>query len=183
MRVINPLLKGVIASLWDFIDPTMIPVKTVFILNSSLCKLPEEVKACKEAGKDVYVDMDFIDGLSDGKAAVEYLKAIGVDGIISVKLCNFHYARKVKVPFILRIFALDSKAVEKAYNQVKTNGVEIVEILPGCSALKVGRLFKALGINVITGGLVSTKAELKKLLKVVDAVSTSSKNLWRNDNF
>jgi len=184
MRVMTtPLLKGIIASLWEFIDPETIPVDTVFILTSSLCRLPHEVQACHSAGKKVFVDMDFVEGLSEGKAAIDYLKSIGVDGLISVKLSNFHYARKIEMPFVLRVFALDSKAVEKAYNQVKSNGVDIVEILPGCASLKVGKMFKALGINVITGGLVTTRQEAKKLLQVVDAISTSAKNLWTKEEF
>ncbi|MDK2870813.1 MAG: glycerol uptake operon antiterminator [bacterium] len=184
MRVIaSPLLKGIIASLWEFTDPEYIPVDTVFILTSTLTRLPCEVEACHAAGKRVFVDMDFVEGLSEGKAAIEFLRSIGVDGLISVKLSNFHYAKKIGMPFVLRVFALDSKAVEKAYNQVKSNGVDIVEILPGCASLKVGKMFKALGINVITGGLVTTRQEAKKLLQIVDAISTSARNLWTKEEF
>lgn len=179
----TPLLKGIIASLWEFMDPNVIPVDTIFILTSALTRLPYEVEACHAAGKRVFVDMDFVEGLSEGKAAIDFLKSIGVDGLISVKLSNFHYAKRIGMPFVLRVFALDSKAVEKAYNQVKSNNVDIVEILPGCASLKVGKMFKALGINVITGGLVTTRQEAKRLLQVVDAISTSAKNLWTKENF
>ncbi len=171
-------LKGIIASLWEFSDPREIPVDNVFILNSTLTSLPEEIKSCHEAGKRVFVHLDFVEGLSEGRAAIEYLKSIGADGLISVKLSNYHHARKVGIPLVLRVFALDSKAVEKAYQQVKANGVEMVEILPGCASLKVGPTFKELGINVITGGLVTTPQEARKILKVVDAISTTTRELW-----
>jgi len=172
------MLKGVIAALWEFMDPSDIPVDTVFILNSSLKRLARDIEIYHAYEKKVYVDMDFVDGLSEGEAAVEYLRTIGVDGIISVKLRNFHCAHKLNIPFVLRIFSLDSRAVEKAYNQVVVNSVDTIEVLPGCAAFKVAPKFKAMGVNVVAAGLVSTKEELGKLLQVVDAVSTSSRRLW-----
>ncbi len=172
-------LKGIIASFWEFIDPKSVPTDTIFLLNANLCTLQKHVKACKSAGKKVFVDVDFAEGISSSRAAMEFLRDIGVDGVISVKLNNFYYAQKVGLPFLLRVFALDSRAVEKAYHQVQTNKIKMIEILPGCAALKIGEKFKLLGINVVTGGLVSEEKEAERLLGIVDAVSTSAKNLWR----
>jgi len=173
------LLKGVIAALWEEVKPEEIPVNVVFILKSEVQHLKYQLDMYRRAGKTVYVDMDFVAGLSDGEAAVAFLKNMGVDGIISVKMKNFHACRKFELPFVLRIFALDSRAVEKAFGQVLNNDVETVEILPGCAALKVGRRFKNAGVRVVAAGLVSSEDELQRLLEAVDGVSTSSKKLWK----
>ncbi len=171
--------KGVIAALWEEVNPEEIPVDVVFILKSDLQQLRRQLNAYQRAGKTVYVDMDFVDGLSDGEAAVAFLKGLGVDGLISVKIKNFHACRKLGLPFVLRVFALDSRAVEKAFEQVISNDVDMVEILPGCAALKIGSRFKSAGIRVVAAGLVSSQNELRELLSVVDGVSTSSRELWR----
>jgi len=125
------LLKGVIAALWEEVKPEEIPVNVVFILKSEVQHLKYQLDMYRRAGKTVYVDMDFVAGLSDGEAAVAFLKNMGVDGIISVKMKNFHACRKFELPFVLRIFALDSRAVEKAFGQVLNNDVIIGAIIAG----------------------------------------------------
>ena len=171
-------LEGVIAALWKRVED--VPTETVFILKSDLVSISDEVEYYKKMGKVVFVDMDFVEGLGDGEHAIKFLKRVaGVHGIITVKMRNYLTARKLGVPAVLRFFALDSRAVEKGLAQIESNGVEIVEILPGVAVFKVLKRLRERRFNLIAAGLVDTEEELEDLLRVADAVSTSSERLWR----
>ncbi len=170
--------EGIIAALWKRIEH--VPTDVVFLLKGELESIAEDVEFYKSKGKRVFVDMDFVEGLSDGEHAIRFLRNVAkVNGIITVKLRNYLIARKLGIPAVLRFFALDSRAVEKGLAQIESNGVEVVEILPGIAVPKVvERMKDRKRYNIIAAGLVNDESELFKLLEIVDAVSTSTERLW-----
>jgi len=169
--------KGIIAALWKRVEE--VPTDDVFLLKGNIETVSDEVRFYKEMGKRVFVDMDFVEGLGDGEYAIRFLKnRADVDGIITVKLKNYLAARKLSIPAILRFFALDSRAVEKGISQIESNNVEIVEVLPGIAVFKFVKRLKRRNFNLIAAGLIDEEDEAKELLKVADAISTSSESLW-----
>lgn len=170
-------MKGIIAALWEMTSEDIKP-STVFLLRSNIIDLKYQVKSLKDKGKKVYVDMDFVEGLGEGEFAINYIRSCGADGVITVKLKNYLQARKLGIPAILRFFALDSRAVERGINQILTNDVDTVEILPGLVAPKIALKLPRRNMTIIAAGLIETVEEAKNLLKHVDAISTSSKTIW-----
>ena len=170
--------EGIIAALWRRVED--VPTDTVFLLRGEIENIAEDVRFYKLKGKRVLVDMDFVEGLGGGEHAIRFLKnEAGADGVITVKLRNYLIARKLGIPAVLRFFALDSRAVEKGLAQIEANDVGVVEVLPGVAVFKVVKRMKDRGrFNIIAAGLVDNERELWDLLKVADAVSTSTERLW-----
>ncbi|ACR78894.1 MULTISPECIES: glycerol-3-phosphate responsive antiterminator [Kosmotoga] len=175
------MLKGIIAALWErTIPPERVPNDTIFFLNGGLLELPERVKRFKESGKRIYVDIDFISGLNSDHDSVQYLKEIGVDGVITAKVRTYKIALSLGIPGLLRFFALDSRAVDRGLEQILHNDVRAVEILPGLAACKVSKKLRGLlpNVNIVAAGLIDNVEELKMIKPYVDAISTSNKELW-----
>ncbi len=172
------MFKGIIAAVWDPESIGEIPVETVFLLKSDILNLKFHLKILKDRNKQVFVDVDFVEGLGEGEEAVSFVKRAGADGIITVKPKNYSAAKKLNIPSVLRIFALDSRAVEKGLEQIQTLGAEVVEILPGLVAPKVAKKLKP-ARTVIAAGLIETEEEAREILRYVDAISTSSRSLWK----
>jgi len=81
---------------------------------------------------------------------------------------------------LLRFFVLDSRAVEKGIQQIVSNGVRNIEILPGIVSTKIAPKIRAYApdITIVAAGLIDSVDELEVLKKHVDGVSTSSTSLW-----
>jgi len=176
------MLRGIIAALWEKkVTPDGILPSTVFFLDGGLKELSKRVELFKSSGKTVFVDIDFVSGLQGDRDGIDYLKSIGVDGIITARMRTYNVSTSAGLPTLLRFFALDSRAVDKGLQQVSQNNVRAIEILPAMAAAKVaGRIREFVpNINIVAAGLVSSLEEVEELKKHVDAVSTSSEKLWK----
>lgn len=176
------MLEGIIAALWDRKErPDSVIPDTVFFLNGGLFEIRERIDQFKSAGKRVFVDIDFVSGLSGDEDSVLYLKKSGVDGIITAKLRIFKQAMNAGMSeSLLRFFALDSRAVEKGIQQIVSNGVRNIEILPGIVSAKIAPKIRSYApdITIVAAGLIDSVEEIELLKKHVDGVSTSSTSLW-----
>ncbi len=176
------MLKGIIAALWNRKErPESVSPETVFFLNGGLFEIQERIDRFKAAGKKVFVDIDFVSGLSGDEDSVLYLKKSGVDGIITAKLRIFKQAVNAGMhQSLLRFFVLDSRAVEKGIQTIVANGVRNIEILPGIVAAKVAPKIRvhAPETTIVAAGLIDSVEEIEMLKNHVDGVSTSSTALW-----
>ncbi len=174
--------REIIAAVWADSELSDIPdeCETIFLLGTTVSNVEERVRIFKS--KEVWVDIDFVDGLEKNKAGVRYLKDIGVDGIITTKLSLLKECEKIGVPVTLRFFALDSHAVKGGLHHLRH--VERIEVLPASVLPKLVDTFKSVNPNIfiIAAGLISSSDEVKKLFQSgVDAVSIGGeiKKVWR----
>lgn len=175
------MLDGIIAALWDLnINPMEVNPETIFFLNSKLSNLEEKIKLFKSAGKNVFVDIDFVSGLEGNEDGLKFLMKMGATGIITTRMRTHNIANSFQMPCVLRFFALDSRAVEKGLQQLMGNRINCIEILPGPAAIKIAPKIKTLSPNtkIVAAGLIDSFDELENLKNYVDAVSTSSQKLW-----
>jgi len=175
------MLKGVIAALWERnARPEQVTPRTVFFLNGGLFEIQDRIEEFKRNGKTVFVDIDFISGISGDEDSVLFLKKSGVDGLITTKLRIYKQAAGFGMNCLLRFFALDSRAVERGIQQILSAGVKNIEIMPGLVSTKVAPRIRSLipDINIVAAGLVDTEEEIDLLKRHVDGISTSSPTLW-----
>ncbi len=176
-----------IAAIWD--AKTTIerirkyPGDTVFILKTDLISVQGQNKALKKPSFRVFVDIDFVDGLSGDEYGFRFLKLQGLDGIITVKPRLIEVAKKYAYPAILRSFALDSSALRHLHETILSCKPEIIEILPGCAFPKAISFLREKQIQpfpvCISAGLVDEAQEVNNLIKSgAQAVSSSSETLW-----
>lgn len=152
----------------------------VFLLFSDICNLQDNVKFLKEHDKFVFVHTELIYGLSNKEITVDYIKKhTEADGIISTRDSNTKRAEAVGLYSVLRYFILDSMALDNTIKEIKTAHADAVEILPGIMPKIVKAVSPMTNKPVISGGLVSCKSEIIKLLNSgAAAISTTNSDIW-----
>ncbi|HPE67741.1 MAG TPA: glycerol-3-phosphate responsive antiterminator [Thermotogota bacterium] len=177
----------VIAAIWDprAIAPSLEQsvCSHVFLLRSDIVGLQGQLKQIRRAGKKVFVDVDFVDGLGSDEYALRYVHLSGADGIITVRSRMVEFAKKVAFPVVLRSFALDSSALERMAETIRGCSPDFLEILPGLALGKARQFLlerELLLPPLIAAGLVDTREEMDTLLSQgAIAVSTSCQDLWK----
>lgn len=154
--------------------------RLIFILYGTVCSISTIVEKIKSKGKIAIVHIDLIQGLSAKSEAIDYIKNnTSADGIISTKGNLVKYAVDIGLIGILRIFIIDSMAMENVKRQITLACPDMVEIMPGIMPEIIERLKIEIKIPIIAGGLISDKKDIIAALSVgADAVSTTKTGLW-----
>lgn len=151
-------------------------LKVVFILFGNICCIGFLVEQVKAAGKIAIVHTDLIIGLAGKEISADYIKAqTRADGIISTKPNIIRRANELGLYTILRVFLLDSMAMNNLPNQVAQGRPDLVELLPGLMPKIIRRVKAAVKVPIIAGGLISDKEDVVEALGA-GAISVSSTN-------
>jgi glycerol uptake operon antiterminator len=155
---------------------------TVFLLSSDVVNIPSHVKKIKKMGFNVFLDVDFCDGLGSGEYAFRYASLQGIDGIITVKPKMIDIANRYGLPNVLRSFALDSNSLSRIKDLLANTHPMFFEILPATAFKKVVHYMELKGIHkvqMIAAGMIGSEKEIENLLNDgAVSVSTSKKELW-----
>lgn len=159
----------------------LVPTRCLFILTGNPLILPGMLKRARDHGKLCLVNMDFLDGLSRDRYAVEFLAASGVTGVVSTRSDTLKSAQGLGLMTVLRTFGIDTAAVTAAKKSLAQFRPDAVEVLPAMAAPRVGRALRDAypDLTVIGGGLIETVKEIEGLLSEgVHAITTSNTRLW-----
>ena len=152
----------------------------IFDLNSSILSLEETVEKVHKKNKKLFIHIDLAEGIGKDKVGIQYVKKIGVDGIISTRSNIIKQAREEGLSTVQRFFVLDSQSVNSIVETVRTSKPGMIEIMPGTVHKIIRKLKEELNIPIITGGLIETQAEIDLALKEgAFAISTSKKDFWK----
>jgi glycerol uptake operon antiterminator len=157
------------------------PTRSLCLLTGNPLTLPTLLKRARDYGKLCAVNMDFLDGLSRDRFAVEFLAGNGVAGIVSTRAETLKAAQGLGLMTVLRTFAIDTAAVMAAKKSLMQFRPDAVEVLPAMAAPRVGKYLREThpGLTMIGGGLIETVREIEELLAAgVNAVTTSNTRLW-----
>ncbi|GIN58045.1 glycerol-3-phosphate responsive antiterminator [Lederbergia ruris] len=151
--------------------------KTVFLLTGKMMDLPEYVYQLQNAGKTVFVHVDFISGIEchtpDGMNYVA--EVIAPDGIISTRSQSIIQGKKNGLKTIQRIFLIDTHAMEKAIETAIKIQPDAIEAMPGLMPRVITELVNIVPFPVVAGGLFKTKEEMSAALEAgATAVSASN---------
>ena len=153
--------------------------RAVFLLGGDLLTIGQWVAMTHEAGKQAVVHLDLVAGLAPKEVAVDWLRQQGADGIISTRPHLIRRGRELKMLTVLRVFAIDSKAVGNLQKETEMVTPDVIEILPGTLPKVIERLSKKLPIPLIAGGLMTDKGDILSALQAgALCVSTSEQSLW-----
>lgn len=140
--------------------------KIIFLLFGDICHIQELTKIAKEHDKFIFVHLDLIDGMSSREICVDFIHDFTeADGIISTKPRLIKYAKKHDLITVLRVFMLDSMALENAYHNIDYSNPDLIEILPGIATKSFSLVKEYSNIPIIAGGLIRTKQD------IIDAIS------------
>ena len=155
-------------------------VDTIFVLNGDICKINDVVNKCHQANKKVYLHIEMIDGFGKDEAAVRFIaNNIKPDGIITTKSSLVKAAASVGLSAVFRVFMLDSQSIKTAISNIERCKPTDVEILPGIVPELIKYFVSNFKINIIAGGLISTRRHVEEAFNNgAVACSTSESSLW-----
>ena len=155
------------------------PCGVVFVLCGDILNIGDIILRLHEGGKKAVIHADLITGLAPREIAADYLARCGADGIISTRPAITRRGRELGLLSVLRLFALDSKAVSKARSEVDAGDPDMIEILPGPIPRVIARVSRELNVPVIAGGLLEEKSDILAVLGAgALCVSTTDSRLW-----
>ena len=172
----NPVIAAFGQDGWD--EAIASPCEILFCLKSKLSTIKTEVEKAHTCQKLVFVHIDLAEGIGKDREGLEFLKQIGVDGIISTKNQLIRFAKELSLFTVQRFFALDSTGLDSVNEMLHSVSPDMIEIMPGVLG-KVIKRFANGSLPVIAGGLIETKTEVTEALSNgAAAVSTGKRELW-----
>ncbi len=153
--------------------------RVLFLLGGDLLTIPQWIARAHAAGKQAVVHLDLVGGLALKEVAVDWLRQQGADGIISTRPHLIRRGRELGMLTVLRVFAIDSKAVGNLQKETEMVTPDVIEILPGTLPKVIERLSRKLPVPLIAGGLMADKGDILSALQSgALCVSTSEESLW-----
>jgi glycerol uptake operon antiterminator len=155
--------------------------RCVFLLESSLIDIAHTSAEVSQAGHVTFIHVDLVEGLKVDHAGLRWLMDnVKPHGIISTHRGALDNAKKLGLLRILRVFMLDSEAVEKGKALAAALGPDFVEVLPGVAVpIFSDAILDGFRSPLIAGGLVADHREVHAILsRGVCGVSTSKSTLW-----
>ncbi len=172
----NPIIASVHENLFD--DALTSPSDVIFLLGGNLLTIRDRITAAKKANKKIFIHIDLADGIGKDRVGLEYLAKCGADGIISTRANLIRTAKDFGMLTVQRFFVYDTQGVDSINDILYNSSPDVVEIMPGVIG-KIIEMFSSVGVPLIAGGLIETKAEVTSALNVgAFAVSTGKKELW-----
>lgn len=163
----------------EFSKAVLTDSELIFDLNPDLFTLKSKVEAAHRAGKKLYIHFDLANGIGKDKSGMLYVKASGVDGIISTRVNVIKMARELGLFTVQRFFIVDSHSIDTTIDSVKTAKPDMIEVMPGIIPKIIENLRHKLSQPIIAGGLIESKNEIELILSSgAAAISTGSKALW-----
>ena len=155
-------------------------IRVVFILYGDICNISTLVQRIHAAGKFAIVHVDLIAGLASKEVAVDFIRSqTEADGIISTRPHLIRRGRELGMLTVLRVFAIDSKAVSNLGKETGIGMPDLIEVLPGTIYKVIARLSRELPVPLIAGGLLADKADVTAALSAgALCVSASDPELW-----
>ncbi|GIO27021.1 glycerol-3-phosphate responsive antiterminator [Ornithinibacillus bavariensis] len=152
----------------------------IFLLTGDLMTTKDYLDRLKKYNKTTFVHIDFIDGLSNTKSAIQYITEVWQPkGIITTKSNLIKYAKEEGLMAIQRIFLIDRNAMKKGIEIAHTCKPDAIEVLPGVMPQIIDKLTKLTHLPIIAGGLVSNRTEINNGLEAgALAISSGDPKLW-----
>lgn len=154
-------------------------VDVIFLLYSSIMNLEGYVQKAHKAGKTIFIHMDFIEGIGKDRAGLEFVKTLGVDGILTTKTNMIRPAKDCGLITVQRFFIVDSHSIDTAVESIRIAKPDIVEIMPGIIDRKIKEFSAKVSMEILAGGLIEFKEDVDAAISAgATAVSTANRVLW-----
>ena len=152
----------------------------LFILKGNAFHLSSFIHQAHERNKGVVVHIDLISGIGKDRAGIHYLRALGVDAIITSRSQLIAAGRAEKLVTIQRLLLLDDLALESGVRTVARSQPDIVEVLPGVIFPEIApTLLSLLPGPFIAGGFISTFSQVERnIASGAILCSSSTQELW-----
>ena len=164
----------------DFEKALNSAVKMIFDLSPDISSIKERIEKAHGKDKLLFAHIDLASGIGKDKSGIEFLKNLGLDGIISTKAPLIKIAKELGIKAVQRFFIIDSKSVTATVEGIKSSKADMIEIMPGIVVRVIKMLKTETALPIIAGGLIETDGDVESAVKCgAFAVSTGKHNLWK----
>jgi glycerol uptake operon antiterminator len=157
-------------------------VDNVFFMGGSAAEIKHAVQLTRECGKQAFLHLDLIRGLSStDKETIDFVaEHVGARGIVTPKSHMVKAAKQAGLFGILHLFVIDSLAVENGLKLVEQLEPDGIELMPGVIPKVIERFSTANEqIPVIASGLIRTLEESRIALSAgATSLSVTEASLW-----
>lgn len=156
------------------------PCTNIFLQTGNIFNLKEISQNVKSKDKNLYINIDSIDGFSKDTWGLEYIiKNIELDGIITNKSNLIKICKYMGVFSIEKLLIHDSMDLLNGLNTLRNSRPHCVDILPGLIPSIIETVSNETKIPIIASGLISTKEDVDLALNAgALGVSSSNINTW-----
>ena len=178
LLAMNPIVAAV-RNEKDFETAVDTAVKVIFYLKANVMNISQIAKKAEEKNKTVFVHIDIAEGIGKDRKGIEFLKANGIDGIITTRSSLVRMAKESGLVTIQRFFMVDSHSISTACDNISSSRPDMIEIMPGVIPGVIAEMKTKHTLPIIAGGLIETKDEIENALKAgATAISTGKESLW-----
>lgn len=175
---LNPIIAAVRTKA-DFVAAAASPVEVIFLLQSNILTLQETVNYAHSKEKQLFVHVDFTEGLGKDKTGLQFIRHLGADGIISTRTNLVRLAHECGLASVQRFFIIDSHSVDTAVESIQSSKPDTIEIMPGILPRIITSFKGKVKMPIIAGGLIETKSDIMDAINAgAHAVSTAKNELW-----
>lgn len=157
-------------------------IEMIFDLSPNILHMADKIKLAHAANKRLFAHMDFAEGIGKDKCGIDYMKQLGIDGIISTRVNIIKAARESGLCTVQRFFIVDSHSVDTTVEALKSSKADMIEIMPGIVPKIIRALKERVSMPIIAGGLIETPGEVADAAKNgAFGISTGKKSLWKGN--
>jgi len=177
-------LKPVIAGLRDLseIDDALeAGCQVIFALGGDVFQLQTVSEKCARASALLFIHADLMKGIAVDEAGLRFISGLMyISGILTTRSYLVRAAKEAGLLTIMRLFCLDTEALQTGIQACGKCQPHAVEVLPGLVAPKIlPRLPQGGFPPLIAGGLISTIDEARAtLVPGIAGLSSSNRELW-----
>lgn len=152
----------------------------VNLMAGSINSIRGVIRELHQAGKEVFVHIEMVNGLGRDKDAVSFVaETLEADGIIATKSQLIAAAKAIHCRCVQRFFAIDTAALQTALKTIAQNAPDEIEVMPGLIPEVIYFIKSQVDKPLIAGGLISTQESAERALASgADYISTGSQALW-----
>ena len=164
----------------DFENSLKSNTKIIFDLCPNILNIKERIEKCHTEDKKIFIHIDLAEGIGKDKYSMEFLKNLGLDGIISTRTNLIKFAKEINLLTVQRFFVVDSQSVNTAIETLKNSKADMIEIMRGIAIKAITRLKEKVRNPIIAGGLIDSDEEIKNAFAAgAKAVSVGNSDFWK----
>ncbi|MFJ5955342.1 glycerol-3-phosphate responsive antiterminator [Paenarthrobacter sp. NPDC092416] len=132
-----------------------------------------------DAGKFTFVNIDACSGLGQDRGALEYLKKIGTEGVVSTKTALIQRANTMDMVTMQKVFVTDRSNLPRSTAAVEQSRPHLVQVMPWPVIAHLSPPERRSLAPFIAAGFIRTGEDVARALREgAKGVSTSAVDLW-----
>lgn len=176
----NPHILPAVREMKDLEKLMKTDYQKCVLLDAHIGHLQGIMDLLEQKQMKTYIHVDLTRGVAHDEYGCEYIiQKFKPSGIVSTKPKVIKKAKSLKVATILRIFVIDSHALNRSIALIKQVQPDYVEVLPGVANKVISIINQETQTPVIAGGLIDQESEVEAAISSgAEYVTTSNKSLW-----